>query len=243
LILSNLGVDVTALIAGLGIGGIAVGLAAQGIVADLFAALSILFDKPFVRGDFIIFGNTLGEVEKIGLKTTRIRALSGEQVVISNENLLDEVIHNYRRMAERRVPFKVGIVYETPPNLVAEVPGLLRQAVASQGNIRFDRAHLVSFADSWLEFEVVYYVLDRDYNVFADTHQAVLLESLRLFAEHDISIAYPTRRTIQLQGIASSQTRRDEDDALSASGSSKDRDARGTRERSSGGVANDDRRR
>jgi small-conductance mechanosensitive channel len=211
LILSNLGVDITALIAGLGIGGIAVGLAAQGIVADLFSALSILFDRPFVRGDFILFGDTLGEVERIGLKTTRIRALSGEQIVISNKNLLDNIIHNFRRMAERRVPFKLGIVYETEVNLVARVPGLLKEAVTSVETVRFDRAHLVSFADSWLEFEVVYYVLDRDYNVFADTHQAVLLGILRLFAANGVNIAYPTRRTIQSaandQGLARASAR------------------------------------
>ena len=193
LILSNLGVDVTALVAGLGIGGIAVGLAAQGVVSDLFSALSILFDRPFVKGDFIVFDDVLGEVEQIGMKTTRIRALSGEQIVVANSSLLSRDIHNYRRMAERRVPFTLGVLYETPYETVQIVPTLLKSAIQSQSNVRFDRAHMTEFGESALVFEIVYYVLSRDFNVYRDTHQRVLFEIMRSFEANGVKFAYPTR--------------------------------------------------
>jgi small-conductance mechanosensitive channel len=145
-LLSNAGIDVTALVAGLGIGGIAIGLAAQGIFSDLFASLSIILDRPFVRGDFIVFGDHMGTIERIGIKSTRIRALSGEQIVIANANLLQSTIRNYKLLYERRVQFTVGIVYGTPVADVAAIPGIIRGIVESAGRTRFDRSHLKSSA-------------------------------------------------------------------------------------------------
>lgn len=197
LLLDNLGVNITALIAGLGIGGLAIGLAAQGIMADLFSALSIVFDKPFVRGDFIIFNDKLGTVEKIGLKTSRLRALSGEMIVVSNNQLLTSVIHNYQQMLQRRVLFSVGVVYGLAPEKVEKIPGLLKQAVSAEGNCRFDRAHFKGFGSSSLDFEVVYYYIGRDYNPYMDAHQAILLRIMRSFAAEGIDFAYPTQ-TIHL---------------------------------------------
>ncbi|HAJ45874.1 MAG TPA: mechanosensitive ion channel protein MscS [Alphaproteobacteria bacterium] len=193
IILSNLGVNVTALIAGLGIGGIAIGLAAQGIMADLFAALSILFDRPFVKGDFVVIGNTMGEVEEIGLKTTRIRALSGEQIVVANAALLARDVHNFRRMSERRINFKIRLDYATKVDQVSQVPDLLRQAAMAEPGIRFDRAHFTGFTDAGLEFEVVYYILSRDYRAFMDTHQQILLRIMRMLDDRGVELAVPAR--------------------------------------------------
>jgi small-conductance mechanosensitive channel len=189
IILSNLGVDVTALIAGLGIGGIAIGLAAQGIVADLFAALSILFDRPFVKGDFVVIGTLTGEIEEIGLKTTRLRALTGEQIVVSNAQLLSRDIHNFRRMNERRTAFKLGLSYDTDAQTVSRVPEVLREIVAAQDGVRFDRAHLTGLGPSALEFEIVYFVQSRSYQRAMDAHQSILLEVMSRLAAMGVSLA------------------------------------------------------
>jgi small-conductance mechanosensitive channel len=189
IILSNLGVDVTALIAGLGIGGIAIGLAAQGIVADLFAALSILFDRPFVKGDFVVIGALTGEIEEIGLKTTRIRALTGEQIVVSNAQLLSRDIHNFRRMSERRTAFKLGVAYDTDAAIVARTPDLLREIVSAQDGVRFERAHLTGFGAAALEFEIVYFVQSRSYQKAMDVHQSILLEIMTRFAGLGVALA------------------------------------------------------
>jgi small-conductance mechanosensitive channel len=189
IILSNLGVDVTALIAGLGIGGIAIGLAAQGIVADLFAALSILFDRPFVKGDFVVIGQTTGEIEEIGLKTTRIRALTGEQIVVANAQLLSRDVHNFRRMSERRTAFKIGVRYETDAKIVARLPGVLREIVETQDGVRFDRAHLTGFGAAALEFEIVYFVQSRSYQRAMDVHQSILLAIMERFSALGVELA------------------------------------------------------
>jgi len=191
--LDNLGFNITAFLAGLGIGGVAVALAAQSILGDLFASLSIIFDKPFVIGDFIVVGDQMGTVEYIGLKTTRIRSLSGEQIVFSNSDLLKSRIHNYKRMNERRVLFHFGVVYQTPPDLLESIPALVRQIIEQVPHTRFDRAHFYAYGDSSLDFEVVYYVLDRDYNLYMDVHEAILFALFRRFQEHGIDFAYPTR--------------------------------------------------
>ncbi len=196
-ILSKLGVDITAMIAGLGIGGVAIGLAAQGIFADLFGSLSIVFDRPFVRGDFITFGDYSGTIESIGMKSTRIRALSGEQIVLSNANLLQSTIRNYQRLMERRVLFSLGLVYETPVDKMEKVPGIVRSVIESVEATRFDRCHFKSFGDFSLIFEVVYYVLDRDYNKFMDAHQTINIGIMKRFADEGLSFAYPTQ-TLQL---------------------------------------------
>lgn len=198
LALDNVGIEVTALIAGLGIGGIAVALAAQNILGDLFASLSIVLDKPFVLGDFIIVGDFMGNVEKIGLKTTRLRSLSGEQLVLSNNDLLQSRIRNYKRMVERRVLFTIGVTYDTPREQLAQIPTLLREIVEAQPNVRFDRAHFQGFGPYSLTFEVVYYVLKPDYNLYMDTQQAINLAICDRFAQHGIRFALPTQ-TIQLE--------------------------------------------
>jgi small-conductance mechanosensitive channel len=193
LILDNLGVNVTALVAGLGVGGIAIALAVQNILGDLFASLSIVLDKPFVVGDFLIINEHMGAVERVGIKTTRIRSLSGEQLVFSNADLLQARIKNYGRMSERRVPFSIGITYQTPRPLIEKVPQILREAVEAQGKTRFDRAHFQRYGDFALLFETVYYVLDRDYNLYMDIQQAINLFIHRRFEEEGIEFAYPTQ--------------------------------------------------
>jgi small-conductance mechanosensitive channel len=193
LALDNLGFNITALLAGMGIGGIAVALAAQNILGDLFASLSIVLDKPFVVGDFIIVGEQLGTVEYIGLKTTRIRSLGGEQIVFSNTDLLGSRIRNYKRMQERRVVFGFGVVYQTPHEKLQTIPGMVREIIGKLDRARFDRAHFKEYGDSSLNFEVVYYVLSADYNVYMDIQQAINLELFRRFQEDGIDFAYPTR--------------------------------------------------
>ena len=197
--LDTAGVDITALIAGLGVGGIAVALATQNVLGDLFASLSIVLDKPFVIGDFIIVGELMGTVEHIGLRTTRIRSLSGEQLVFSNTDLLNSRIRNYKRMAERRALFRFGVTYETPKEKVEKIPGIVREIIESHDNTRFDRAHFASYGDSSLDFEVVYYMLVPDYNTYMDTQQAINLDLFGRFEELGIEFAYPTR-TVYVEG-------------------------------------------
>lgn len=191
--LANLGVDITALIAGLGVGGVAVALAAQNILGDLFASLSIVLDKPFVMGDFIIVGDYMGTVEHVGLKTTRVRSLSGEQLVFSNNDLLQSRIRNYKRMQERRVVFSLGVTYDTPHEKLAAIPAAIREIVESQEQTRFDRTHFKEYGDSSLKFEIVYYMLTADYNIYMDVQQAINLEIYRKFEQDEIEFAYPTR--------------------------------------------------
>lgn len=193
LILDNLGVEVTSLIAGLGISGIAVALAVQNILGDLFASLSIVLDKPFVMGDAIVVGDFTGTVEKIGLKTTRLRSLSGEQLVFSNSDLLSSRIRNFKRMQERRIVFSFGVLYETPPDKLAQIPVMLQEIVENQEQARFDRAHFRSLDDSALTYEVVYYMLVPDYAVYMDTQQAINLALVRRFATEGVEFAYPTQ--------------------------------------------------
>jgi small-conductance mechanosensitive channel len=196
--LANMGVNITAMIAGLGIGGIAVALAAQNILSDLFASASIVLDKPFVLGDFIIVGSEMGSVEKIGLKTTRLRSLSGEQIIFSNDDLLKSRIRNCKRMQERRNVFTIGVVYDTTYDKLAAIPAILREAVESQSQTRFDRAHFKQYGDFALIFEVVYYVVSPDHNLYMDIQQAVNLHIFRRFEAEQIQFAFPTQ-TIYLQ--------------------------------------------
>ena len=193
MILDNLGFNITALVASLGIGGIAVALAVQNILGDLFASLSIALDKPFVIGDFIIVDDVLGTVDYIGLKTTRLRSLSGEQIVFSNADLLKSRIRNYKRMFERRVVLAIGVVYQTAHATLERIPALVRAIVEQQPKTRFDRAHFKEYGDSALVFEVVYFVLDSDYNIYMDIQQAINLAIFRRFQEEGIEFAYPTR--------------------------------------------------
>lgn len=191
--LDTLGVDITTLVAGLGVGGIAVALAVQNVLGDVFASVSIILDKPFVVGDFIILGDHAGVVENVGLKTTRIRSLSGEQLVISNSDLLSSRIRNFRRMNERRVVFEVGVVYGTPADKLKTAPELIRAAIESRDNARFDRSHFKSFGGSALVFETVYFMTVPDYNAYMDTQQAINLELYERFEEEGLEFAYPTQ--------------------------------------------------
>ncbi len=190
--LNNLNVEITPIIAGLGVGGIAVALAVQSILSDLFASLSILLDKPFVVGDFIIVGDKLGTVEQIGIKTTRVRALSGEQLVFANSDLLNSRIQNFKRMQERRVVFTIGVVYETPLEKLKMIPRIIREAVEHNDVARFDRCHFKAFAAFSLEFETVYFVKVPDFNRYMDVQQAINLELFDRFGREGVSFAYPT---------------------------------------------------
>lgn len=206
LVLDNLGVNITALVAGLGIGGVAVALAVQNILGDLFASLSIVIDKPFVIGDFIIVDDYMGSVEHIGLKTTRIRSLGGEQIIFSNSDLLKTRVRNYKRMYERRVVFTFKLPYDTPLEKIELVPSVVRKIIEAQKKVRFDRAHFFKFGDSTLDFEVVFWVLDADYNLYMDIQQSINLAVLRELARLQLRLAFPTY-TIQAAGLQHAERR------------------------------------
>jgi small-conductance mechanosensitive channel len=193
LVLDNLGFNITTLVAGLGVGGIAVALAMQTILGDLFASLSIVLDKPFVVGDFLVVGDLLGSVEYVGLKTTRLRSLSGEQLIFSNSDLLKSRIRNFGRMYERRVQFDIGVTYQTPREKLIKIPEIIRQAVEKQDKTRFDRSHFKEYGDFALIFESVYYVIGADYNLYMDIQQAINLHVHERFEQEGIEFAYPTQ--------------------------------------------------
>ncbi len=193
LALNNLGVDITALVAGLGVGGIAVALAAQNILGDLFASLTIVLDRPFAVGDSIKVGDSVGSVEHIGLKTTRLRGDTGEQLIFPNAGLLQNKIQNFRRMEARRVVTVLGLTYETPIEKLESVPSILREIVSLQKDARFERAHFKAYGASSLDFEFVFWIGSSDYNVFMDVQQAVNFQILRRFTAAGIGFAYPTQ--------------------------------------------------
>ncbi len=193
LILDNLGVNITALVSGLGIGGIAIGLAVQNILGDLFASLSIVLDKPFVLGDFVIVDDLMGTVESIGIKTTRVRSISGEQLVFSNADLLDSRIRNYGRMYKRRVVFTLGVTYGTSKEKLEKIPMIVREAIEAQDKAKFDRSHFASYGDFSLNFETVYFVMDSDYNLYMDIQQAINFAVYQRFADEGIEFAFPTQ--------------------------------------------------
>ncbi len=196
ILLDNLGVNVTALVAGLGVGGIAIGLAAQGIFADLFAALSILLDQPFKRGDTIQVGGPVGivgTVEHIGLKTTRLRALSGEMVVISNTNLLNQQINNFADYTERRIVLTLQVIYQTGPDLMLKIPTELEKIVSARKLCRFDRAHFIAFSASSLDFELVFHVEDPGLVTMMAERHAIGIAIIKRFEELAISFAYPSQ--------------------------------------------------
>jgi small-conductance mechanosensitive channel len=194
LTLDNLGIDITALVAGLGIGGIAVALAVQNIFGDLFASLSITLDQPFVVGDFLIVGDVLGTVESIGIKSTRLRSLNGEQIVMPNSDLLSSRVRNYGRMLERRVVFATAVTYETPVDLLEGIPRVIREIVEGQTDTPFDRSHFAAHGAASLDFETVYYVRSPDYNRYMDIQQTINLRLHREFAKLGIEFAYPTQK-------------------------------------------------
>jgi small-conductance mechanosensitive channel len=211
LALDNLGVNVTAMVAGLGVGGIAVALAVQNILGDLFASLSIVMDKPFVVGDFIVNEDYMGTVENVGLKTTRLRSLGGEQLVFSNSDLLKSRLRNYKRMHERRIVFSFGLTYDATPEQIEQVVQTVTEIVKKQEKVRFDRAHFFKFGESSLDFEVVYIVLSDEYNVYMDIQQRINLEMMRAFADMGVEFAFPTR-TVVVEKLPGSSAANDAED-------------------------------
>jgi small-conductance mechanosensitive channel len=193
LILDNAGVQVNSLVASLGISGIAVALAVQNILGDLFSSLSIALDKPFVIGDFIIVDDYMGTVEHIGLKSTRVRSLSGEQLVFSNSDLLGSRIRNYKRMSRRRVVFSIGVTYQTPHQKVVTIPEMIEEIINNQNLATFDRSHFIEFGDSSLNYETVYYVETPDHNTYMDIQQSINLTIYERFEAEGIDFAYPTQ--------------------------------------------------
>jgi small-conductance mechanosensitive channel len=194
-ILDNVGVNVTALIAGLGIGGIAIGLAAQGVFSDLFAALAILFDKPFRRGDTIRYDNSVGTVERIGLKTTRMRSITGEQMIMANTKLLEREIHNLAQGQDRRATLTFGLVYHTPIEKLERIPELARAAVATRKGCRFVRCTLAGLSPSSLDHELLFDIASLDPDVIAADRSAVMIALLKTFADEGVEFAYPTQTT------------------------------------------------
>lgn len=214
LTLDNLGINITALIAGLGIGGIAIALAVQNILGDLFASLSITFDKPFVVGDFLIVGEFMGTVENIGIKSTRLRSLTGEQIVMSNADLLSSRVRNYQRMRERRIVFALGVTYETPRERLQRIPDLVRKIIEAQEQVRFDRCHFARFGASSLDFETVYFVLTADFNRYMDIQQAVNFAIHAAFEQEQIEFAYPTQRLLLPAPAAATDSEGDQDQGV-----------------------------
>jgi len=192
-ILDNLGFNISAVVAGLGIGGVAVAFAAQAILGDLFNYFVIFFDKPFEQGDFIIIGDYLGVIEHVGIKTTRIRSLGGEQLVFSNTDLTSSRVRNYKRMEKRRVLFKMGVIYQTKMEQMKKIPGIVREVIEGIDKTVFDRAHFQGFGDFSLDIEVVYYVLSSDYNIYMDIQEKINLGIMGAFEKEGIEFAYPTQ--------------------------------------------------
>ncbi len=192
-LLENLGLKISTVVAGLGIGGIAVALAAQTILGDLFNYFVIFFDKPFQVGDFIMIDNKLGSIEKIGIKSTRVKSLSGEQLVFSNTDLTNSRIHNFKKMERRRVVFTIGVVYQTKLEQLQIIPELLKNIIQSQNDTQFDRSHFFSYGNFSINFETVYYVNGADYNKYMDIQQSINLKIYEEFSKRGIEFAYPTQ--------------------------------------------------
>lgn len=198
LFLGNVGADITPLVAGLGIGGIAVAFAAQAILEDIFSFVTIFFDRPFEIDDFIIVDDLSGTVEHIGIKTTRVRSISGEQLIFSNKDLTNSRVRNYKRMQNRRVVFSLGVTYDTAFDKLKEIPGLIKEIIDAVDKTQFDRTHFHEFADSSLNFEIVYFVLSQDYAVYMDVQQDINLGIKEAFDARGIEFAFPTQ-TLYLQ--------------------------------------------
>lgn len=192
-LIDNLGYDVTTLIAGLGVGGIAIALAAQVILGDLFSYFVIYFDRPFEIGDFVVVGDKNGVIEYIGIKTTRIRTLSGEQLICSNTDLTNSRLHNFKRMEKRRIVFSLGVTYQTSHQQLSEIPGIVKEIITSKSLVQFDRGHFSGYGDFSLNFEFVYYIMSPDYTVYMDKQQAIYLDIFAAFERRGIEFAYPTQ--------------------------------------------------
>jgi len=193
ILLDNLGIKISALVAGLGIGGIAIALAAQSVLGDLFSYFIIFFDRPFEIGDFIIIGDFLGTVEDIGIKTTRLRSLGGEELIFSNQDLTNSRVRNYKRMNRRRIVFKFGVIYQTTLTQLKKIPQIVEEIITQIPETTFDRAHFASYADFSLNFEVVYYINNSDYNKYMDIQQEINFQLKEAFEKEGIDFAYPTQ--------------------------------------------------
>ncbi|MBZ0246305.1 MAG: mechanosensitive ion channel family protein [Cyclobacteriaceae bacterium] len=189
----NLGYNVTAIVTGLGIGGLAVALAAQTILGDLFNYFVIFFDRPFEIGDYIVVDDKKGNVEYVGIKTTRIKSLTGEQIIISNSDLTNSRVHNFKRMERRRIVFNIGVTYQTTPEQLRAIPGIITKIIVDQKDAQIDRCHFSSFGDSSLNFETVYYVTEPDYAKYMDIQQSINLQVFDAFFKEKIDFAYPTQ--------------------------------------------------
>jgi small-conductance mechanosensitive channel len=198
LLLENLGVRLSPLLAGIGIGGIAIALAVQNILGDLFCYVAIILDKPFIADDFVVIDNLMGTVEYIGLKTTRVRSLSGELLIFANHDLVNSRIHNYKTLQQRRIVMKFGVTYETPLDKLRKIPEIVRGVFAAIGEARLDRVHFTQFGDSSLNYEAVYFVLSGDYTVYMNVQQEVNLSIMQQFGKEGIDFAYPTQ-TLYIQ--------------------------------------------
>lgn len=195
-LLSNFGFDITSLVAGLGIGGLAIALALQSVFGDIFATISIYFDKPFKVGDFVIIGQDMGTVQHIGLKSTRIKTLQGQELIIPNREITNARINNYKRMDKRRVVFSIGVVYGTKKEKLEKIPDMIRKIIAKNTGAEVDRVHFKEFGPYSLNFEVVYYVLTGDYNKYMDTQQEINLAVKDTFEKEGIDMAFPTQTVI-----------------------------------------------
>jgi len=193
MLLANLGYDVTSLVAGLGIGGVAIALAVQNILSDMFSSFSIYFDKPFKEGDFVVVGDKSGTIKKIGIKSTRMQALQGEEIVISNQELTQAQIQNFGLMERRRVVVGLGVTYDTNSEQLKKIPGIVEKIISEEKLATFDRAHFKSFADSSLLFEIVYYIETSDYAVYMDTQANVNLKIFEQFGQENINFAFPSQ--------------------------------------------------
>ncbi|WP_246142023.1 mechanosensitive ion channel family protein, partial [Hyella patelloides] len=192
-LLDNLGFNISAVVASLGIGGVAVALASQGVLQDLFSYFSILLDRPFELGDFIIVGDYLGTVEYVGIKTTRLRSIDGEEIIIANTDLTSSRIRNYKRMQQRRVVFKFGVLYETNSEQLAKIPVLIENIINDTENATYDRAHFSGYGAYSLDFEIVYFIESNDYTIYMDAQQKINFKVKSEFAKHHIEFAYPTQ--------------------------------------------------
>jgi small-conductance mechanosensitive channel len=196
IVLDNLDVEINSLVTSLGIGGIAVALAVQNILGDLFSSLSITLDKPFAIGDFIVVGDFEGDVEDIGLKSTRVRSLSGEEVVFSNTDLLNSRIRNFKKLEKRRISFDFGVVYGTELKHLKEIPGIVEGIISPMKNVEFERVHFKTLGDYSLDYAVVYYVLVPEYATYLDIQQSINLALYEKFEKFGIEFAYPTQKLL-----------------------------------------------
>jgi small-conductance mechanosensitive channel len=202
MLIDNLGYNVTTIIAGLGVGGIAIALAAQSILADLFSYIVIFFDKPFEIGDFIVSSGYSGVVEKIGIKTSQVRSLDGQQMIMPNTELVKSVIQNFKRLEKRRVVFNIGVVYNTGAGKLREIPQIVKAIIGKEADVSFDRANFKSFGDFSINYEIVYYINSPDYVLYMNTQERICMNIFEAFQKNNIEFAFPTQ-TIYLNSDAS----------------------------------------